>query len=116
MGALIYLDPETGDPVPVCSGTLIHERYFLTAEHCTDYLEYLITSGLVPFDNVKVNFNPNGYEVSTALDVINILTHPDYGLRANANLYDVGVLELAEPVSSIEPAQLPPLAFLNGLK
>jgi hypothetical protein len=41
--------PDPDDPAkqrPLCSVTLIHPQVFLTAGHCTDYLEYLMAAGI----------------------------------------------------------------------
>jgi V8-like Glu-specific endopeptidase len=41
VGALVSVPPSgefKGQRIPVCSGTLISARVFLTAGHCTDFL------------------------------------------------------------------------------
>jgi secreted trypsin-like serine protease len=106
VGAMMMVLPGWGN-TPVCSGTLIHPQIFLTAGHCTD--------GVEPGE-VWVNFNQDGTNLGEILDVAQVITHPDYWWGPTSNPRDVGVLVLAEPVESIEPAILPPLGFLDSLK
>ena len=106
VGAMMMVLPGWGN-TPVCSGTLIHPRIFLTAGHCTEGVE----SG-----EVWVNFNQDGTNLDGILDVAEVITHPDYWWGPNSNPHDVGVLVLAEPVTNIAPAKLPDAGFLDELQ
>ena len=108
VGAMVYDHPDHG-LWQTCSGTLIHPRVFLTAGHCTDGWDD------PDAEPVWVNFDQNALNGATLLDVSEVITHPDYGWENTNNPHDVGVLILAEPVD-IEPAVLPGVGFLDGLK
>lgn len=106
VGAMMMVLPGWGN-TPVCSGTLIHPRVFLTAGHCTEGVEA---------GEVWVNFNQDGTNLDELLDVSQVITHPDYWWGPISNPHDVGVLILAEPVTDITPATLPELGFLDRLQ
>jgi hypothetical protein len=106
VGAMMMVLPGWGN-TPVCSGTLIHPQIFLTAGHCTDGVDA---------GEVWVSFNQDGTNLGGILDVAQVITHPDYWWGPTSNPRDVGVLVLAEPVTGIEPANLPDEGFLDDLK
>lgn len=109
VGALVVDWPGYG-PFQICSGTLIHPRVFLTAGHCTfDLDDYGI-------ETVWVNFDEYALNPDTMLEVEEVITHPDYYWGPQSNPHDVAALVLAEPVTGIEPAQLPSEGFLDQLR
>ncbi|MGD1994749.1 MAG: trypsin-like serine protease [Anaerolineae bacterium] len=108
VGAIVVDWPDYG-PFQICSGTLIHERVFLTAGHCTYDLDELgITTVWVNFDQYALN-------PDTLLLVEEVITHEDYGW-GSPDPHDIAALVLAEPVEDIEPATLPEAGFLDDLK
>jgi len=109
VGAMVVDWPGYG-PVQMCSGTLIHPRVFLTAGHCTAGWE---GTGVETF---WVNFDTDALNESTLIPVEEIITHPNFYWGPNSNPYDVGVLILAEPVTDIAPANLPPEGLLDDLR
>jgi secreted trypsin-like serine protease len=99
VGALVSVPPSgqfKGQRVPVCSGTLISARVFLTAGHCTDTL----TKEDLPS---HVSLDPTYKEGASKLIKGTLHTHPQY---------DVGVAVLNEPVSMATYGALPAEAGL----
>lgn len=95
--------------LPFCSGTLIGERIFLTAGHCT--------SGEIP-EFIRVSFDEEPtLPASQLLEVEAVITHPQYNAwRPRSNNYDVGALILKEAVIGIEPATVAEIGFLDELR
>jgi hypothetical protein len=117
VGALIYfVEPnDAGFPPGVishCTGTLIHERVFLLAGHCTAPT----AGGLLPFIKAYVSFSPNALDRSTWRAVSELAWHPSLppcpppdfctfqGL--DPGILDVGLVFLSRPVRHIAPARL----------
>lgn len=92
----------------ICTGTLISPAVFLTAGHCTVYLESRgISHVWVSFDEVfdasANTFHPGTY-----------VTFPGYG-HDFARDNDLAVVLLDSPVTGITPATLPPEGYLDTL-
>jgi secreted trypsin-like serine protease len=123
-GAITYGEPDNGRHPAVgtlvaefhdgkdwiCSGTLISPTVFLTAAHCTAYLQAIgIGAGdvWVSFDEVfdasTNTFLPGTY-----------VTHPAFG-HDSARYNDLAVVVLDAPVTGITPATLPPEGYLDQL-
>jgi secreted trypsin-like serine protease len=92
-----------------CSGTLIHERVFLTAGHCTDGIE-----DETDIESIWVNFDPYALNEGSMLAVDEVITHSafDWG---SSDPHDVALLILSEP-ADIDPAPLLGLGMLGDLK
>ena len=100
--------------VPLCSGTLIHQRLFLTAAHCTARADELMAEGRVTA--VYVNFSFTLADTAN-LPAVEVLTHIEYADFADpSNPHDVGILVLEDAVEGIAPANLPYEGFLDELK
>jgi secreted trypsin-like serine protease len=121
VGALVSVLPSgefKGQRIPICSGTLISARVFLTAGHCTDTI---VERGLPTY----VSLDPT-YEVGSS-EVIRGTphTHPKYCLPTkevvcapkspNYPLNDVGVVVLDEPVSMATYGALPRAGLVDTL-
>jgi secreted trypsin-like serine protease len=117
VGALLAdYDPDSPGPDILCSGTLIGPRVFLTAAHCTAFLE---SEGI---SQVWVTFAPTYDEDSTSLADLfagSYVTDPAYnnysGPGGLADPRDIAVV-LLQQAPALTPAQLPPAGFLDGLK
>jgi hypothetical protein len=110
VGALIaeYIQP--GQKDVLCSGTLIAPTVFLTASHCTAYLDSI---GIGPSD-VWVTFDPTPDQNSKYIPGT-YHTNPLFG-HDSADPQDIAVVVLDYAPAGITPAQLPPAGFLDALK
>ena len=86
----------TTEPFPLCSGTLISPKVFLTAGHCTYFFEQAQSRTFVTFEP-QTDYTAEGTYTGTAH------THPDW----NGLLYDVGVVVLDKPVEMASYGRLP---------
>jgi hypothetical protein len=93
-----------GDLVPVCSGALIAPQVFLTAAHCTDFID-----GGPAFVSFDQQFGPGSTLVAgTAVE------NPDFG-TSFPNTHDIAVVLLDESVTNVGFAALPEPGLLNEL-
>jgi hypothetical protein len=91
-----------------CSGTLIAPSVFLTASHCTAYLE---SRGI---SDVWVTFDAEVTERSR-LHHGRMVTNPAYN-QAQSDPGDIAVVLLDRAVRGITPAELPPAGLFDALK
>ncbi len=130
VGALVSV-PDSGEfkgqRIPVCSGTLISPRVFLTAGHCTDFLTKEDLPTYVSFDPT---YKPGASKVVPATSY----THPRFcfpddkadctppgrpeivGTLIRDLRYDVGVAVLDEPVRMATYGTLPEAGLVDTLK
>jgi hypothetical protein len=100
-----------GPPSRLCSGELIAPTQFLSAAHC---LAGIVASGGsvvvegVTFDPV---YDPSA--PATIVPAASITVDPMFG-KDHADLHDMGVITLAQPVN-IAPVSLPPAGLLDAL-
>jgi len=116
VGALLAdVDEDSPGLDIICTGTLIDGDVFLTAGHCTDFLE---AEGI---ERVWVTFRPEYDEdaaTSGGLFAGRYVTHPDYGWSGSGGLsdpHDIAVV-LLNRSPGIAPAQLPTLGLLDQMK
>jgi secreted trypsin-like serine protease len=113
VGALLAdYDDESPGPDILCSGTLIAPRVFLSASHCTAFLE---SEGI---SQVWVTFAPQYDEDSTSLSGLfsgTYHTHPLFASGGANHTFDIAAVVLAASPGRT-PAQLPQIGVLDGLK
>lgn len=92
----------------LCSGTLISPTVYLTAAHCTSYLEELgITQVWVTFDEQ--------FSSTAKLHSGRYYTNPAYPGNEHDS-QDIAVVVLDQPVKGITPARLPSAALFDAMK
>lgn len=94
-------------PSRLCSGELIAPTQFLTAGHCTSFLVNNPALLGVTFDP---SFDPS---TSTVIPATSVTVDPLFG-KDHANLHDLGVITLAQPVAAT-PVVLPTAGLLDRL-
>lgn len=110
VGLMVAQDAK-GNPLWRCSGTLISEKLFLTAGHCTESPAAKVQ---IWFDaDVESGIPDNGYPLKGDVGGIPH-THPDYDPNA-FNLYDLGVVELKGSMKMDEYGALPEQDVLDRL-
>ena len=106
---------------PLCTGTLIAPDLYLTAAHCSDFLQFGLQQGFITA--VRVTFHPSFFAAGPGdfVDVASIHINPDWfsgsagGLTVTDN-GDIAVYRLAAPVPGVTPAALPPAGLLDDLR
>jgi Trypsin len=122
-----YVAKFEGELLPVCSGTLISPRVFLTAGHCTEFEIEKDRPAYVSFDPT---YKPGASQLIKGTPYI----HPNYcsptpednvdcapqvpteALLAREWRYDVGVVVLKEPVRMATYGALPDASLVDTLK
>jgi secreted trypsin-like serine protease len=115
VGALVAdWDPDSPGPDIICSGTLIAPTVFLTAAHCTAFLE---AEGI---SQVWVTFVPAYDEDSTSLAGLvaasSFVGNPLFGSGGASDPHDIAVVLLQQAPAGITPARLPTAGLLDQLK
>ena len=114
VGAMLRLSPTTGNYRIVCTGSLISPTVYLTASHCTSFVESQPTG----FQDAWVTFDPT-FSSSSTLPASAIhgtmYTNPLYNQRAS-DPEDIAVIVLDDPVTGVPLAQLPSAGLLDQMK
>jgi hypothetical protein len=114
VGALVSVPPSgefKGQRIPVCSGTLISPKVFLTAGHCTDFL---IKEDLPTYVSFDPTYKPGASKVMKAIPH----THPKFcnAAKEGCPRYDAGVVVLKKPVRMATYGALPEAGLVDTLK
>lgn len=123
-GAFIVKSPTTGQIFPICSGTMITSKVFLTASHCTVFFQQdLAPRGFTAFVSLdsSIPFGPLTSNQTELLAVAHVVSNPNFN-QSQSDSGDIAVLILQKRVNGVTPAVLPTcglldqLAAQNGLK
>jgi hypothetical protein len=106
-----YVAKAAGKLRPVCSGTLISPKVFLTAGHCT---EVEIEKNLPAYVSFDPTYNPGASKLIKGTPYI----HPKACIefKEGCNRYDAGVVVLKEPVRMATYGALPEAGLVDTLR
>ncbi|MBA2474885.1 MAG: trypsin-like serine protease [Actinobacteria bacterium] len=106
----IVVQRTNGTYAQFCSGTLIGPGVFLTAAHCTSYLEERDLEA-----RTFITFSPS-LEGAVLIPVTELVTYEGYN-RRQSDPGDIAVVlfDAALTPEGLEPAALPTLGYLDGL-
>jgi secreted trypsin-like serine protease len=107
VGAMIRLRSD-GQFRILCSGSLIAPRVFLTASHCTRFLE---DQGI---SDVWVTFDSKFTQTSKLIHGT-MHSNPLFN-QAQSDTGDIAVITLDKAVTNVEPVQLPTAGLLDRMK
>lgn len=106
---VMVVEFESGIKEDVCSGSLLAPTVFLTAAHCLAFLSELNIAA----DRVYVTFDVNLLSATTFVQATAYHFHPSFG-HDTADLYDVGVIILSQPVTAWNGASLTPVTLASA--
>jgi secreted trypsin-like serine protease len=108
VGAMIRLRPSDNTFRLTCSGSLISPTVFLTASHCTSFVE---STGQT---DIWVTFD-SSFDTSSKLLHGTMHTNPLFN-QTQSDSQDIAVIVLDKPVNGITPVKLPPAGLLGQMK
>jgi secreted trypsin-like serine protease len=107
-GALVFFSPTRHEYRIECTGTLISPTVFLTASHCTAFLE---ANGI---STVGVSFDSQFDAATSKVYTGTMHTNPLFNQRAS-DPEDIAVVTFAHPIQGIAPVQLPTAGLLDRM-
>jgi secreted trypsin-like serine protease len=108
VGAMIRLRPSDNTFRLTCSGSLISPTVFLTASHCTSFVE---STGQT---DIWVTFD-SSFDSKSKLLHGTMHTNPLFN-QSQSDTHDIAVIVLDKAVSGIAPVELPSAGMLDRLK
>ena len=118
VGALLVRFSDAG-LTQLCSGSLIAGEEFLTAGHCTEFLQANVdpADAVITFEE-DLNVDPatGTADPATSTPVAGWTTMPGFRSGVAKSINDVGVVHLAATVPGTAPVQLPRAGLLDSAR
>jgi hypothetical protein len=109
VGLIVFYDAN-GDFLWRCSGSLLTDRVFLTAGHCTDIGEGAVSARVYFEQNAGANYDPatgvdpvSGYPETGGITASTLYTYGFSNFAGFPNTLDVGLVILDAPVQTVYP-------------
>ncbi|XP_063907515.1 serine protease snake-like isoform X1 [Zophobas morio] len=104
--AAVGYEPNPGDLQWLCGGTIISNKFILTAAHCLSYPNagdaLWVRLGVNKFDDISTH--------RQQLKIVERIAHPEY--KSNSHYHDIGLLKLEKP-AKMNPYARPACLYLS---